>query len=411
MWLLLITLFNNCNAQDDQLKMLIQKAVSQNPKIVAAKHMVEAAHERVVYKGTLPDPQLSGAVFGESIQTRVGPQKAKIGIAQKIPFPGKLSAIKNTIREEEGIAELQYEIIKRNTINEIKKLYYKLFSIDKTIQILNEEKEIVKVMGNTARKKYETNQAPQQDVLKADMTITKITYQIYKKEQERNTVVAQLKKLTSENSLNIAPIRDIKNKYLRNSLEEMKNQATKHRQELLVSKRIIEKSMHNERTPSLRGLPDITVGLDYFIIGDGETKMDNDGTDAWAVIGKVNLPLWFPQNRAETKESHEQKKVAENYYESEINAMEYAIEDIYYKLQTQEKIIKLYENAYIPQTEQAFAASRISYENNTSDFLNWLDTELKMLEVKIAYHNERARYEILRADLEKEIGNETKEVQ
>jgi len=56
---------------------LIQEALSQNPLIKAARNEWEAALKVIPQAKSLPDPMLSYSYFGQSIETRLGPQRKK----------------------------------------------------------------------------------------------------------------------------------------------------------------------------------------------------------------------------------------------------------------------------------------------------------------------------------------------
>jgi outer membrane protein TolC len=73
------------------LQELVNEALMNNPQIQAAYNNWQAAEEKIKQVSSLPDPMASYTYFGESVETKVGPQEAKYGLSQKIPFPGKLS--------------------------------------------------------------------------------------------------------------------------------------------------------------------------------------------------------------------------------------------------------------------------------------------------------------------------------
>ncbi len=70
---------------------LLVQALRQNPELEAARLKWEAMQERPRIAGSLPDPMLSYGHFFQNVETRVGAQNQRIGLSQRIPFPGKLS--------------------------------------------------------------------------------------------------------------------------------------------------------------------------------------------------------------------------------------------------------------------------------------------------------------------------------
>ena len=60
------------------------------------------------------------AFFGDSIETRVGPQEHKFGASQKIPFPGKLDLKGKAQAKGAEMLQEEYEAAKREIIKNVK---------------------------------------------------------------------------------------------------------------------------------------------------------------------------------------------------------------------------------------------------------------------------------------------------
>lgn len=72
---------------EEYLDDLIQEALENNPEIKSLGKNWESKKSKILSEKTLPQPEARFMYFGESIQTKTGPQDKKYGIAQKIPFP------------------------------------------------------------------------------------------------------------------------------------------------------------------------------------------------------------------------------------------------------------------------------------------------------------------------------------
>jgi outer membrane protein TolC len=64
----------------------------------------------------------------------------------------------------------------------------------------------------------------------------------------------------------------------------------------------------------------------------------------------------------------------------------------------------MYETSFIPQAEQALNASGSGYESGQIDFLNLLDSQRMLLEIKLDYNAAAVQLEGAKADLEKAVG-------
>ena len=77
----------------------------------------------------------------------------------------------------------------------VKLVYYDLSWIDKSIQVTEEEKTILENLEIVARRKYESNLTPQQDVIKAQVEITKLINELLILRRNRKTLEAKITKV------------------------------------------------------------------------------------------------------------------------------------------------------------------------------------------------------------------------
>ena len=66
--------------------------------------------------------------------------------------------------------------------------------------------------------------------------------------------------------------------------------------------------------------------------------------------------------------------------------------------------MSLYKTTLIPQSDQAFDAARSGYESGEVDFLNWLDAQRNLLQMRLAYYKSVTDYQKSVAYLERVIG-------
>jgi len=81
-----------------------------------------------------------------------------------------------------------------------------------------------------------------------------------------------------------------------------------------------------------------------------------------------------------------------------------AINELYLEIKTLEEQIELYEHTLLPQAEQSVKASEIGYVAGKVDFLNLLDGERTILQLKTGYQKLLIDREKSRARLERIVG-------
>ena len=388
-----------------ELNSLITEAIANNPKVQADYQKWIAKTKKAKQVGALPNPKLSYTYFGENIETKVGPEVGKYGVSQVVPFPGKLSLKSRAVQKDAEILLEKYKSTKRDLIKDVKFNYYNIYWVDKAIVITEEEKSILENLEKVAQRKFETNHAPQQDVIKAQVEISKLIDQLYMLSQRRRSLGAKLNTLLNRSTS--SPIDKITNtgfSEFKYKLEDLQKLANRNKQELVAANLDIEKSKYERSLAGLDYLPDFSFGFDYIQIDDGHTTLENDGQDAWSTTFAVHVPIWLDKQVAEVREKQASLMASRQNYEDVKNNVIYEVEDAYYRIATYRDIVSLYKTALIPQTEQSFEAARTGYETGKVDFLNWLDAERILLQTKLAYYKAIVDYEKSIAYLEKIVG-------
>ncbi len=386
---------------------LINEAIENNPQIQAAYNSWQAEIQKSKYAGDLPDPVVSYTYFGESVETKVGPQETKYGFSQKLPFPGKLHLKTKSQSKQAEMFQQQYEAVKRKVIRDVKFAYYDLFWVDRASQITEEEKTILETLEKVTQEKYGSNLSPQQDVLKVQVELSNIIDKLLFLKQNRKSLVAKMNSLlqrSREQTLDVADaIEPGKFAY---SLDELRVMADNASQQLQAANLGVEKAEYEKSLANMEYLPDFTFGYEYIKVGNGTTSMANDGEDAWMGTVAVSLPIWFGKTSSQVEEKKARLKAAQTNYLDAENNLKYEVEDLYFKTTTYKEIIALYQTALIPQTEQSFQAAKTAYESGVVDFLNWLDAERTLLNTRLAYYKAIADYEKSVAYLEMIIGQD-----
>lgn len=386
---------------------LIEEALNNNPRIQASYNNWKAAGFKITEVSALPDPMASFSGLGDPIETKIGPVDNKYSISQMFPFPGKLGLKASSQGKSAEMLKEKYEALKREVIKNVKFLYYDLFWVDRAIQVTEEEKLILENLEKVAQRKYESNLASQQDVIKAQVELSRLIERLFQLKENRNNIEAMMNSILNRPQGTLlgrtVPVEPEDFKY---ELSQLRDMAKESRQELLMAGLEIEKAEHEKSLARLDYFPDFTLGVDYTQIGNGYTTQTDDGNDAWMAMVSINLPIWFNKLNAQLKGKKTMLEAAKKDYEGEKNSVGYEVDNLYFKINTYKEIAGLYKTALVPQAEQAFEAARIGYETGKVDFLNWLDSERMLLQMRLAYYKAIVDYEKSIAYLERVVGRD-----
>lgn len=368
------------------LSELIQEALDQNPQIKAAQKEWEATLEKIPQVKSLPDPMFSYSYFGKNIETRLGPQRNKISLSQKFPFFGKLAIKGEIARRGSSISAEKFNAVRADITLKVKKAFYSLFWFDKAIKISQEEKDVLKRLARIAGIKYETGGASQQDILKAQLEISKISDKLLMLNQGRRAVVAELNSILSRPpDYPVGEAETFEIPELRVDLEQLYAWAREMRPELRKAQFQIEKNEEDLRLAKKNYFPDLNIMVDYIDIGGGTTTNTLDGRNSWMASIGINIPLWRKKLHAAKAEAAIKIKASEDYYKNVENETTFRINELFFEIKTAQEQVDLYKYSLLPQAEQSLKASEVGYLAGKVDFLNLLDSERMILMIKNGY--------------------------
>jgi len=398
-------------AQNDEghnLETLIREALEKNPQIKMAYNQWQAAEYKAVHVKGLPNPIASYGYFGENVETRVGPQEQKFGLAQKIPFPGKLDLKGKAQRSQAQVMKNKYEATKREIIKQVKFLYFDFYWVNRAIQTAEEEKALLENLEKVISRKYETSQASLREVTGVQIELSKIVNKISFLNQNRKSIQAQINRtLDRGRDVEIVSIEDVSlHPEFAYTLEELMVMAEESRQELSSANLTLEKAKHEKSLARLEYFPDFTFGMEYVDIKGGTTTRMDDGKDAWLAKVSVHVPIWFNKLNAQLNEKKANLDAAETNKKTWENTISYEVQDIYFKIDAYKNEVKLYQASIVPQAQQAFDSIRSAYITGKVDFLNWLEAERTFLQAKLGFYKSIADYHKSIAYLERIVGRD-----
>ena len=116
-------------------------------------------------------------------------------MTQKFPFPGKLGLQKAMAEDEYLQQKEEFSYQQLEVINNVKVTYLSLFLIDKSIEITQKMKTLLEGFLDIARTRYSVGKGIQQDVMKAEVELSRLIEKLITLDQQKITVAAQLNTL------------------------------------------------------------------------------------------------------------------------------------------------------------------------------------------------------------------------
>jgi outer membrane protein TolC len=385
------------------LSKLVQEATERNPEILAARRTVEAKRARIPQAGAWPDPTVSLSYGGNALPPftvmRGDPSSARQLMAeQMIPYPGK-TRLRTEIASRDADAEtLAYEAAERRVAAEVKQAYFDLAYIDRSLAILQKDREALEGFEKVTEIRYSVGKAAQQDVLRAQLEVTRLSQRATMLAQQRRTLEAQL------NSLRNVPIDSPVGTpaavqpsafvYTQDQLQEAAQAnypVLKQRQTTVDQNRLSVDLARKEVRP------DFSVGYTY---------MQRDGLpDMYGITLSTSLPVFRHRKQdMAIAEAAANLESARQMQANELTVLRYQVQQDFLEVQATEQLLKLYSQGIAPQSSLTLESSITSYETGGVDFLNVISNFQAVIDAELDYHLQATNHEKALARLEEVTG-------
>lgn len=383
---------------------LVAVALEQNPEIKAMQRSFDMMRARVPQAKALPEPMLSYGYAGNAplppfdIQKGDPASARTLSFTQELPFPGKL-AIKGKMANVAAEAEWwNYEQVRLNVVAEVKDAYYDLYFTHKAIETITKNKELLEKFAKIAEASYSVGKGIQQDVLKAQVEVSKLVEQLTVLEQREQTAEARLNSLLfRELETPVGKPEEIKPRDFTYNLTDLREMALTNYPLLKAQRRRIDREQYGVELAQKDFYPDFNVGFTYF---------NRPGLpEMYAVNVGVKIPLYFWQKqRPAVAEAAASTATEKQRLENTSTLLFFRIKDKYLAATTAQRLVKLYGTTIIPQSSLSLESAISGYEVGKVDFLTLLDNLVTLLNYELSYYEQLSNVEKSIAALEPFVG-------
>jgi len=178
------------------------------------------------------------------------------------------------------------------------------------------------------------------------------------------------------------------------------------RPDLAVARAAAERSHREQELANKLYTPDFTLSAGYMVMPSGQ-----DFRNSYMLEGTMNLP-WLNRKKHDAEIAEAKLKATEQ--DAELVALENSahgqIAEALAEAQSAQKLALLYQRQLKTQAEATLQSSLIAYENNKTGFLDLLDSQMRVIDVDLAWAQAMGEFDAKLADLEMAIGGPVNEL-
>jgi len=385
-------------------------AMAANPEIAVAARRVAVARAHVPAAGALDDPtaMYRGWAVPLSKPWDFNQAQNMFSLSQSLPGTGKRALRTSIAQSDVDVARAQLSAVRLDVQVRVRKAFDDLLLANEETRIHNQHVGIARQAIEAARIKYTVGKVSQQDILKAQVELTALAEHMIRFNRDAGAARARLNTLMGRDAnapLNVrgqfAALADLPGAP---ALEKI---AAQSRPDLVAARESAERS-HREQALAKRAyVPDFTVSGGYMLMPAGSNFRNN-----YMIEGAMNLP-WLNRRKNDAEIAEAAARATEQdaeYAELRIAAFG-QIQDALVQADASQKLVRLYHDQLLPQAETTLQSSVIAYENDKTDFLNLLDSQMTVIDVDLAWIQAVADFDSRLADLELATGASLDQIQ
>lgn len=384
-------------------------ALRDNPSLAQLRARYEALQQIPSQVGTLPDPMIGLSAMNfptTSFHRRQEPMtQVQLSFSQSIPFPGKLRLEREAADFDAQAAGLGVEELRLQIMVSVRTVWWQAFYLDRALETVRSNQQLFREFIQIAIKKYETGTGLQQDVLLAQLELSKLVDQEINLESMRDhqgITLNILMDLPEQVQIGLAS-------EIERNLEEVQSREYYFKRadaRPLLQQKMVQLEAANKRLNRAEKdrLPDFMLGVNY---GDrrGDNPDDRSRDDLLSVMLGFKVPIYASRKQ--------DKAIVQRA--SEVQGAVYASQDARGQVRgaisrsltdyaRARKQFELFESSILPQSNLTVQSMLSGYRVSQVDFLNLVRAQSTLVSYELRYWRVFVEAKQALASLEAAVG-------
>jgi outer membrane protein TolC len=386
---------------DGAVEALVAEALAGNPDLQALREARVEAGARPEQAQALPDPMVSVLYVNDGWSPSLGEREmTTLGLmaSQELPWPGKRD-LRRRIAEQEAVpSEERLERQRLAVAAGVRRASWSLVLAEQSLAVLRDEQEVWRETEGVARARYAVGQGAQQDVLRAQVEITRLEQRRAELEGELQAREAELTRLVGREVTRAAVAGvGLAMRPEPKDLATLQAEAEASLPELRAGAAGVERGALAVQLAERDFKPDLSVQAGY---------MSRGGLDPmWQAGVGVSLPLSRGRRRAAVAEAEAGRRAAAFRVEAVRAQVRFRTREREAQLRAAERMAALYADGLIPQARLSYESAIANYQAGKVPFLAVLEALSTLYRdrtdhLRVLAAHERIKASIAEASLE-----------
>lgn len=367
-------------------------ALANSPSTRASFERWRAARFRISRAGRLPEPTVAFGYFLRTVETRVGPQRYKLGVSQAFPWPTKLRAGEDAAAERAVAAARMVDANVLSVRKDVAEVYWALWLIAEEHRLKTEHDAVLESLAGAVRGRLQVGAASLADLNLVDLNIARHHDHLGQHEQAARKASAKLRAIIgAQAGPEILLVADAPRSGLPRAGDAAIAELASQHPMIERFSHLATSEEHVARAERADRFPKLKIGLD--IIGTGNAAMagvEDSGKDAVVLSAALSVPLWAGSYSDATQAAHANRKAHEAMREAGKRQVEAMLGEALANVRDAQRRIELYQRTLVPQAETTFQAVLGGYQTGRSTVAAVILAQRDLIDLQIEYAGARA---------------------
>ncbi len=392
-------------APEGSLASYVAFAIRHHPGLEADFERWRAATHVIGSSRRAPPLTISYMGFVRAIETRVGPQRGRLGIRQSIPWPSTFSAATEAASYRSEAAQRRFEARLLGLQASVAEAYWRLWLVGRIHALEMSQDGLLEGLSSAVRSRMELGHASLGDLAAVELRLARHRDHHQAHREARRIAEARLRVAVGATALLATPVEleapavslpaEGEGALLEAALRSPR--VTRHQ----AMAQAMNATAEGEEATRL---PSFGVGFDWIQIGEAPLPIPESGRDAVALSVSMSVPLFQGAGREGARAARATAAALRADERAERDIVSLALELALSRVRETRRRVNLHSDAFIPQAETAYASQLGGYPLGRSSLADLVLAQTQLIELQIAQAELTAQYAVAWASLEEIVG-------
>jgi outer membrane protein TolC len=367
-----------------ELQPLIDEALQNNHDVWVTGEKWKASRSQIKVAGSLPDPMVMIGYQNEGWDRytfgRMEGAQWMYSVSQMFPFAGKRALREEMAARDADTAGAMYRSSRLAAVARVKELYYDLFLVHKSIDLIRERVQLFSKVEEAALARYAAGMGPQQEVLMAQTEKYMLQEREEMLKQRRIALEAMLIAVTGVDRYGpLGRPAELPPTVFSAQLGDLEVQALQNSPEVRSREQMLKASEAGAHMAEKEYYPDVTL---TGTVG----KRSGPFEDMWSITATFNIPLYFRSRQGQALASaRAMSSAAVHDLAGTRSMLRSGVRDAFGMMGSAEQLMALYRDGLIPKTYQDFQLSLTGYRSGKIEAITAISRLKALLDYETSY--------------------------